>query len=957
MPELEHGTNYYTTDAFNSEFSLPAKRFSLLHINSRSLKNKVDAITNFLHSCTVSFDVIMFSETWIHGNEVPYISGYHSEHLCRSAKKGGGVAIYFKDTLTCEKLPHLSVINDDVECLALRIGKVLAVVVYRPPLGKEVNFLHFFETLLCDNSFTLGSFVIMGDINIDLKSSHTYSREFTTMLDTYACKNYVDIPTRITTHSATLLDVCITNLCTDYIKTGVFSSDISDHLPVFLLATLYENKPQEQMCSRRNLNDISREVFRNLVQGLDWSIILDQADANTAYDMFFEMIHKCFDNAFPLKKIMVQRNKKYRKPWINKGLYQRIKAKNKLYHEFISCRDPEVFCRYKKIRNTLNADLRKAKKNYYTAKFESIYDNPKKVWQMVNALTNRMEQCSDIKEMTINGTTIYGEDLANSINAHFINAGCYEEPNDIDRDTNIPDTPMIEHTIFLQPTSPAEVEASIRLLKSNVAPGIDEIGAKELKQVSHLISEAVAHIVNLMLSTGVFPQKLKVARVTAIFKGGLRNNLSNYRPISVLPIMSKIFESVINQRLVSFFDKHKILSNSQYGFRKNRSTEKALCYIKDSILTNIDSKNFTLGLFLDLKKAFDSIKYNILYDKLSRYGVRGVALELIKNYLSHRSQIVQIQNAKSSKLKLTQGVPQGSILGPFLFLVYINDIVTIANSPEIIMYADDTNVFFKSTDLTDLETKANEYLALLSTWLGQNRLQLNIAKTNYVIFRALNKQLSREIVLTFQGHELTRVKEQKFLGVWFQEHLSWNVHVNNLVVELSRAVGCLYKIAPLIPIWLKQNLYNSLFYSRLCYGILVWGTTTKTNYNRIIRLQKMILRIYESYQGPWYQLSTSPLFLKYQMLQANKVYDFKLLQYIHSNALYLDDSSSNEVPYDMRLKRRRTLKTRTNYGTQTTSHQVLMILNKLEGHIEFFTTRNAFKNKVKELLLAQALRE
>lgn len=382
-----------------------------------------------------------------------------------------------------------------------------------------------------------------------------------------------------------------------------------------------------------------------------------------------------------------------------------------------------------------------------------------------------------------------------------------------------------------------------------------------------------------------------------------------------------------------------------------------MCYIKDSILTNIDSKNFTLGLFLDLKKAFDSIKYNILYDKLSRYGVRGVALELIKNYLSHRSQIVQIQNAKSSKLKLTQGVPQGSILGPFLFLVYINDIVTIANSPEIIMYADDTNVFFKSTDLTDLETKANEYLALLSTWLGQNRLQLNIAKTNYVIFRALNKQLSREIVLTFQGHELTRVKEQKFLGVWFQEHLSWNVHVNNLVVELSRAVGCLYKIAPLIPIWLKQNLYNSLFYSRLCYGILVWGTTTKTNYNRIIRLQKMILRIYESYQGPWYQLSTSPLFLKYQMLQANKVYDFKLLQYIHSNALYLDDSSSNEVPYDMRLKRRRTLKTRTNYGTQTTSHQVLMILNKLEGHIEFFTTRNAFKNKVKELLLAQALRE
>lgn len=305
-------------------------------------------------------------------------------------------------------------------------------------------------------------------------------------------------------------------------------------------------------------------------------------------------------------------------------------------------------------------------------------------------------------------------------------------------------------------------------------------------------------------------------------------------------------------------------------------------------------------------------------------------------------------------MRIQCGVPQGSILGPLLFLLYINDITKIPDSPELIMYADDTNVFFTGVTKKCLELSANTYLLKLSTWLQINRLSLNTSKTKYVIFKPANRRDCSCINILFEGTLLEQVVEQKFLGVWFTEDLSWNTHINKLKAELSRVTGSIYKIQNLLPIWLKQTLYYSLFYSKISYGILIWGTTTASNYNKLVILQKKILRMCENFKGDKRNLRTQPLFIKYNMLKADQVYYFKLLQWIYMNKLYITPTDSLSV-YTFRDPKRKMPAIRTNYGRQTITFQVSKTLNRNDINIDFDKPFYKFKNECRRFLVGSGI--
>lgn len=234
-----------------------------------------------------------------------------------------------------------------------------------------------------------------------------------------------------------------------------------------------------------------------------------------------------------------------------------------------------------------------------------------------------------------------------------------------------------------------------------------------------------------------------------------------------------------------FFTKHKIVSEQQFGFQRNKSTEMALLNIEDKFITNIEIIQYRIGLFLDFRKAFDSVKHKILLTKLSTYGVRGKAQELICSYLSSRSQFTVYNGIKSDIQQIAYGVPQGSILGPLLFLVYINDIVHISHSADMVLFADDSNVFFSHNDLRHLESVSNDWLNKLSTWLVTNQIELNISKTKYIIFRAKNKALNYDIDIQFNSNKLEKVELRKFLVVWVHENLHWTTHVSKLCLTLT----------------------------------------------------------------------------------------------------------------------------------------------------------------------------
>lgn len=378
--------------------------------------------------------------------------------------------------------------------------------------------------------------------------------------------------------------------------------------------------------------------------------------------------------------------------------------------------------------------------------------------------------------------------------------------------------------------------------------------------------------------------------------------------------------------------------------------------IKDKIIDHIEQKLYTIGVFIDFKKAFDSIKHHILLKKLGRYGIRGICSDLVKSYLSNRFQYTEIDHARSKLGKLNYGVPQGSILGPLLFLLYINDIVNISSTADIVLYADDTNMFFSGSDLGALQLQTNSWLEKLSVWLEVNQLYLNTNKTKFVIFRAKNKELRQTICIKFRDKVIEQVSSHQFLGVTFNENLNWSPHVNRIRTDISRAIGIIYKLNQLLPAWLKKQLYYALVHSRLSYCSLVWGTTGKVNLDHLHILQKKVLRLIEN-KPP--RSHAAPLFHKHNILTIGNIINQKFALFIyhqfkHNPDAFMEKYTLSSHEYNLRHAKYNKERIRTNYGSQKTTYIIPDLLNKhpdIHTLIQSSLSITPFKKKIAEYLL------
>ncbi len=485
------------------------------------------------------------------------------------------------------------------------------------------------------------------------------------------------------------------------------------------------------------------------------------------------------------------------------------------------------------------------------------------------------------------------QQIANGFNEYFANIGPNLASKIPDEQTNFTDflssAPSPMNSIFLKPTDEKEIIDICSSFKSGTGCGYDDIKPDIIKSIVHLIKTPLCHVFNLSIISGVVPDELKIARVVPIYKAGDSTLCNNYRPISVLPIFSKILEKIIHKRLFGFLDHHNLLHNCQFGFRHNHSSYMALLTAYDKIVSDLDNKLHSMGVFLDLSKAFDTIDHNILLSKLHHYGVRGNAFEWFKNYLMNRTQYVVFKNRKSTFRSVTCGVPQGSVLGPLLFIIFLNDIVYSSNKFTFITFADDTNVIISHQNLSDLINIVNTELENLSVWFKCNKLSLNIDKTNFIMFR--NKHGNRryddnQLDICINGIKISRVTNTKFLGVIVDESLSWSNHTSNIVNVLSKYCGILYRFKEFLPCKTLFSLYNTLVLPHLSYCNLIWADQNNCHLNTVHLKQKRIMRICSNSQCLEH---SPPLFKKFNTLT---IYDIHRL----TLALFMYNYSQNNLP-------------------------------------------------------------
>jgi hypothetical protein len=459
----------------------------------------------------------------------------------------------------------------------------------------------------------------------------------------------------------------------------------------------------------RDFSRFSENKFINEVRQIRWNIVIEKHRRNVdkLFSSFYNKLNKLVNKHVPRKNVTKRDMKNFSKPWITTGIKRSIKEKNRLLtqgeHE-----------KYKYYRNRISTLIRVSKKKYYYEYFEINLNNMKNTWDGINDLINRKKRksckISGLKD-TETGQIIRDPSvLPNLLNKYFASIGHKLGTDTTQSESHFSDymkNIQIQQSFFCTPITPSEIESEILSIPNKKAYGLYSYPTKILKCSSNVISKPFSDILNISIENGVYPSILKHAKVIPIFKSGDETEKGNYRPISLLSNLNRIFEKVMYKRFMSFIQDKNILYHSQYGFRRQHSTQHAILDIVNRIQENIDNKKFTCGIFIDLQKAFDTVDHTILLRKLQCYGFRGIIYDWFSSYLTNRIQTTEIDNNISNKERTICGVPQGSVLGPLLFLIYINDIHYSSDKLSFHLFADDSNLLYSNKNPKTLESIVN----------------------------------------------------------------------------------------------------------------------------------------------------------------------------------------------------------------------------------------------------------
>ena len=820
-------------------------------------QKNLDNFEKYLNILKHDFTVIGLSETWLNDNDgdLHGLCGYKVIGHNRVDRAGGGVAVCVQDNVYLKERSDLSYFDEDCETVFIEVEEgqqrqnhnVIIGEIHRPPNQDISSFSDKMNNIVNIVRMENKTCYLLGDYNINILNyaSHVQTAQFVDMMSSNGFLPLITRPSRVTATSATLIDNIFTNNIGDvnHSVQGLFITDISDHFLVFHIAKQMEIKENDTYVYKRLYNSRNRENFCVAMSNIRWDEISRATDTQQDFDTFHKHLIEMYNKHFP--KIRIKGKYTNKKPWLSECLKNSIKQKNKLYLKFKKVHSAHNDELYKSYKRKLQQLMKVAEKCHYHDLLVKYSNVMKKSWGVIKSIINKNQKPHIQGRFKIgeNLITTDNELISNTFNEFFINIGLTLAKSI----PHVNKSPLsylgsrFTESIYLAPVSENEIGQLINLLKDTAA-GIDDLNAMCLKISSQFLVKPLTHIWNLSLSRGIFPEQLKIANVILLYKSDDSMLFNNYRPVSVLCVVSKIFEKIMYNRVTTFLEMFQILHGNQYGFRKKSSTHVALLTFIDKVIQAIENGEYAIGVFLDFSKPFDTIDHKILLDKLDHYGIRGCALSWFRSWLSHRFQYATYNGSQSGQQLIKCRVPQGSILDPLLFLVYITDLCIVCKSTEPVLFADDTNLFSSGSNASSLQDGVNNDLAIIAEWLKVNKVSLNIKKTHFMCFSAKNKP-SPCISLQIDGEALAEVNKSKFLGVIIDNKLSWKDHISFVCRKVARGIGVIIKARKVLHSESMKWLYYSFIYPYMIYCYQVWGSACKTNIEPLLILQKRVMRI------------------------------------------------------------------------------------------------------------------
>ena len=879
--------------------------------------------------------IIAITESWLKEHETKYydIENYYAIFDCRKSK-GGGTILYVKKELKYETLDVEKLDKINISAIYLNDFKINIVNIYRAPKNKIHNFVDYLDNILNKNC------IIIGDINLCVspnnKSNMVKIYKNTLQLKSYVIQNINkrQVITSRKNHQGTIIDHIITKKDK---KCSIKSYDtaISDHKLLNIKIKV-----------KQKMNNIK---CIKTMEKVDYVKIREQLRANMQnlnnIDTMCKFISETKKRCTYLKRIKIINNNK----WYNHAIQRQMKLRDKAYRKMKKYPNNENFKQqFNILKKETNYIIKKTKKEYINNQLIKTGTDSKKMWKLMNNTLNVNHKNSvNIHKLKNNNKIITNDkEIAITFNDYFINVAENLQRKIPIQNSLINDSIYNNKCIYLKKCNELELKNVIFLLKITPSKGDDEISTRDIKEIYFVIKDQLLQLINECLKIGEFPSSIKITKVIPIHKKGKKEDISNYRPISITSTISKIIEKVIKARLIEFLE----LSAYQYGFQDSSSTLGVTTDLLENIIQKTDNGFHVATVFIDLRKAFDTVDHQILLKKLHDMGIQGPAQRLLKSFLEKRQQYVTVNGAKSTIKIVKSGIPQGSVLGPLLYLLYVESISQINLSAKYYMFADDTVLVISEKDTKNLEIKINENLIKFYKWLCQNKLVVNENKTVYMIFNPKRYDETNTVLnIKINSKTIEKVTHYTYLGLVIDNKLNWGNHVDMLYNKLSGLICCMKRISNLFTTKNKLMLYNAHINSILTYLIAIWGNTTQYNINRVQRLQNRAIKNIFKLK---YDTSTKSLYESYPILPIRNLIKKELCTLVYkinndllkSNIIFKKSTHQYSTRHKDRFPLDKNI--RSEYGRKRPTYVGAQLYNQLPKFIRNSETLAIYKKNL-----------